>query len=99
MSNEQQILTHLQTAIRDVLNTPGMSVEPDHTLFDDLGLESIDLLDLSCDLEKSLGKELDFKAIIQSVVKKRGVTPKQVRVKDVVEYLGTDTASEAVAGA
>ncbi|MBS1984859.1 MAG: acyl carrier protein [Bdellovibrionales bacterium] len=90
MGNNNEVFSNLQTAIRDVLNTPGLEVKPESTLFDDLGLESIDLLDLSCDLEKSLGRELDFKKIIQHVTKTRGVTPKQVQVQDVVAFINSE---------
>lgn len=85
--NQDELFKHFEKAVKDVLNNPKVEVSPEATLFDDLGLESIDLLDLSCDLEKTLGRELDFKAIYKHVTTQKGVTPNQVRVRDVVGFI------------
>ena len=86
MANEE-LFKSFQSAIRDVLSSPSLEVNPDSTLFGDLGLESIDLLDLSCDLEKSIGRELDFKEVFKKVTETRGSPVNEVSVGDVVAFL------------
>lgn len=83
----EELYKNIESAIRDVLNNPSLKITPQSTLFGDLGLESIDLLDLSCDLEKSIGRELDFKAIFKTVTAKRGVEAQKVSIQDVVSYI------------
>jgi acyl carrier protein len=85
--SEEQLLATFQSAIRDVLNNPKLTVTAENSLFEDLGLESIDLLDLSSDLEKTLGRELDFKGIFKAVTAKKGISTQEVSVGDVVQYL------------
>lgn len=87
MSEQQDLLKTFESAVRDVLNNPKIEVTSTSTLFDDLGLESIDLLDLSCDLEKSLGRELDFKDMFKKISDAKGVSAKQVTVGDIVILL------------
>lgn len=87
MANKDELMKAFETAVRDVLNNPKLEIQADNTLFDDLGLESIDLLDLSCDLEKTLGHELDFKDIFKKVTVAQSIKPNEVNVGHVVEYL------------
>ena len=87
MATKEEILKTFEAAVRDVLNNPKLEVKPENTLFDDLGLESIDLLDLSCDLEKTLGHEIDFKEVFKKVSLTQSVKPNEVNVGQVVEVL------------
>ncbi len=89
MSTQESIFSAVEQAIKDVLNNQSLSVKPEHTLLGDLGLESIDLLDVSSELENSVGKELDFKEVAQFVKEKSGgaADMKNLKVQDLVQYL------------
>jgi len=89
MSNQEVLLGTIQQAIRDVLNNQTLSVQLDNKLIGDLGLESIDLLDLSSELEQSIGKELDFKEVAEFVKKRSGGSAdmKSASVKDLTDFI------------
>lgn len=89
MANPTELLGHVQQAIRDVLNNQALAVKMDSKLIDDLGLESIDLLDVSSELENSIGKELDFKEVAEFVKKRSGGSAdmKIVTINDLVDYI------------
>jgi acyl carrier protein len=69
-----------------VLNRKDLTMKPETKLASDLGIESIDLLDISCELEKSIGRELDFRELAKHVATK-GTNAKDIAVRDVVEYI------------
>ncbi len=87
--SQEVILSQVETAIRTVLNSKDLEIKPESKLAGDLGIESIDLLDISCELEKSLGRELDFKELAKHVSSTKGINAKDLAVGDVVEYIGT----------
>jgi acyl carrier protein len=64
-------------------------VKADSLLVEDLGLESIDLLDLSSELEHSLGKELDFGEVAEYAKAKAGSSAalRSIKVSDMIEYI------------
>jgi acyl carrier protein len=84
-----QLLESVSKIIREVVNNASLKIESGSLLIGDLGLESIDFLDVSSELENLVGKEVDFKALAESVSKKSGKPAdiKAVSVKDLVEYL------------
>jgi acyl carrier protein len=86
---QSEILTTIETAIRNVVNNQNLTVKSDSRLVEDLGLESIDLLDLSSELENSLGKELDFSEIADYAKPKSGdpADLKGIKVSDIIEYI------------
>jgi acyl carrier protein len=71
------------------VNNQNLTVKSDSRLVEDLGLESIDLLDLSSELENSLGKELDFSEIADYAKPKSDdpVDLKGIKVSDIIEYI------------
>lgn len=84
-----ELLTEIRGIIRNVVNNPALVVEPESRLVGDLGLESIDFLDISSELENSLGREVDFKEIAESIGKVSG-KPREVkdmRVQDLLDYV------------
>lgn len=89
---EQEVLGHVDKAIKTVLNNPSLQVTPEAKLIDDLGIESIDLLDISSELEKSVGRELDFKELTQKASQNQGRSARDLSVGDLVSYLSTLTA-------
>lgn len=92
---QNEILTTIETAIRNVVNNQNLAVRVDSRLVEDLGLESIDLLDLSSELESSIGKELDFREVAEYAKAKSGITLvvmgpadlKSIKVSDMIEYI------------
>ena len=86
-----QIQEHVEGAIRTVLNNPTLEIKPESKLIDDLGIESIDLLDISSELEKSVGRELDFKEIAEKAASapaaEAAQSAKALRVVDLVNFL------------
>ncbi len=94
MSNQAELLTTVQKVIRDVLNNQNLQVKPESKLMDDLGLESIDLLDISSELENSIGIELDFKEVAQFAKSKNGGVAdfKKVTVNDLIQYIVANPA-------
>jgi acyl carrier protein len=84
-----EILTTIETAIRNVVNNQSLTVKGDSRLVEDLGLESIDLLDLSSELENSIGKELDFREVAEHAMAKSGrpADLKSIKVSDMIEYI------------
>lgn len=49
-----------------MLNTEPGAITPATCLVADLGAESIDFLDISCELEKLVGVELNFKEVFKA---------------------------------
>ena len=89
MANQDELLGTIQKAVRDVLNNQNLNVMMESKLIGDLGLESIDLLDLSSELEQSIGKELDFKEVAEFVKKRSGGSAdmKTASVKDLTDFI------------
>ena len=79
----------LQTAIKDVLNNQKLVVEPTSKFVSDLGLESIDFLDLSSEIENTIGFELDFKEVVQYLKESNQNTTsmKDVTVDHLINYI------------
>ncbi len=88
--SQTEILTEVSKAIKDVLNNQSLSVTLDSKLMNDLGLESIDLLDVSSELEGALGLEIDFKEVAEFVKANSGNSVsdmKSVKVQDLVQFI------------
>lgn len=86
-----ELFNNVSEVIRGVVNNKGLVVNPESRLVEDLGLESIDLLDVSSELENSLGWELDFREIAQSMSQSTGkeVDMKSIRVQDLMDYISS----------
>lgn len=66
MSRNEQIIKALQESIITVLDLEPGVVTKDSHLVDDLGVESIDFLDISSELEKAIDIEVDFTDLASS---------------------------------
>jgi len=88
-NNETELLASIESAIRSVVNNQNLAVKPESRLMDDLGLESIDLLDVSSELENSLGWELDFREVAEnmSAASGKSVDMKSIKVQDLITYI------------
>lgn len=86
-----ELLQSIEKAIRDVVNNQSLVVKTESRLISDLGLESIDLLDVSSELENTIGQELDFKEVAEYISKKSGkpADMKGMRVQDLIDYIQT----------
>lgn len=86
MTNEE-LFSHVETAIRRVMRLKDEPILPSTTLIAGLGVESIDFLDLSCELEKITDEELDFREIIAELRAKTGQEVVDVSVENIVDFL------------
>lgn len=86
-----EMLQSIEEVIRNVLNNQSLVVKADSRLIDDLGLESIDFLDISSELENSIGQELDFKEVAEHMSKTSGkpADMKSMRVQDLMDFITT----------
>jgi acyl carrier protein len=86
---QEVLFDSLQTAIKDVLNNQKLVVEPTSKFVSDLGLESIDFLDLSSEIENTIGFELDFKEVVQYLKDSNQNTTsmKDVTVDHLINYI------------
>ena len=89
--SQAETLQTIQEVIRNVVNNQKLEVKAESKLIGDLGLESIDLLDISSELENSIGQELDFKEVAEHISKKSGkpADMKSMRVQDLIEFIST----------
>lgn len=60
MLTDSQLLEHVKTSIVTALGTQADELTPDARLFQDLGVDSVDLLDISYELERLTGCELEL---------------------------------------
>ena len=84
---DMELFTQVEGAVKEVLNTKDGDIKPESFFRADLGAESIDLLDISFELEKRTGKELDFREVVQFVNEKRGTEISDLAIQDIVDYL------------
>lgn len=84
---QTELFNQVATAVSGVLNTKPGEVKPDSLFRGDLGAESIDMIDISFEIEKATGKELDFKQVIEFLNKSKGTDVKDISVSDLVTYL------------
>lgn len=86
--NDQELYSEVEKVICNVFRLSGSAVRPDTTLVGDLGAESIDFLDLGCDLEKIVDAEVDFRKLFQEKrAQAEGNGVLDVTVQEVVDYL------------
>jgi acyl carrier protein len=84
------LTTEIESVIRQVINNNSLEIGPDSRLMDDIGLESIDLLDVSSELENTIGLEVDFKDVVMFLRERQKsdqIDMKSVRVRDLIEYI------------
>jgi acyl carrier protein len=57
---DSDLLDHVKTSIVTALGTQADELAPETRLFEDLGVDSVDLLDISYELERLTGCELEL---------------------------------------
>ncbi len=92
--SQETLLNSLKDSIRDVVNNQKLTIEPSSKLIADLGLESIDFLDLSSEIENTVGFELDFKEVVEYLKSTAGGTAdiKSVTVQNLIDFIETKQA-------
>ena len=60
MLTDSDLLQHVKTSIVTALGTQADELTPETRLFEDLGVDSVDLLDVSYELERLTGCELEL---------------------------------------
>ena len=98
--NDQELFSEVEKVICNVFRLSGSAVRPDTTLVGDLGAESIDFLDLGCDLEKVVDAEVDFRKLFQEKrAQAAGASVVlDVTVQEIVDYLKAQVDSQDLAG-
>jgi acyl carrier protein len=99
--NDQELLSEVEKIICSVFRVSESKVRPDTTLVGDLGAESIDFLDLGCDLEKIVDAEIDFRKLFQEKRARAedGSAALDVTVQELVEYLKVQIDLQTVSSA
>lgn len=92
--SQETLLSSIQDSIRDVVNNQKLAIEPASKLISDLGLESIDFLDLSSEIENTIGFELDFKEVVEYIKQSSGGVAdiKAVTVQNLIDFIATKQA-------
>jgi acyl carrier protein len=92
MPSQEEIYEKVSGTLVEALNVDEDEIKPSATLQGDLGAESIDFLDLGCDLEKIVDAEVDFRKLFQAKrAQSEGSGVLDVTVQEVVDYLKTQT--------
>jgi acyl carrier protein len=86
-TTEQELIQIVEKAVHTVLNLPSDQILLTSTLVGDLGAESIDFLDLSCELEKFTDVEIDFRKLFQAKRLKPDGGGVDVSIGELVEHL------------
>lgn len=87
MTDENEIFLQVEEAVRTVLNTEEGEIKMESMFRADLNTESIDFLDISFEIEKRTGVELDFPSVLKYMVEKKGAEITDLSVADLVGYL------------
>lgn len=91
---QEVLFNSIKDAVKDVVNNQKLNVEPTSLLIGDLGLESIDFLDLSSEIENTIGFELDFKEIVEHLKQtSSGVADiKSLTIQNIIDFIETKKA-------
>jgi acyl carrier protein len=87
MGTEQELFVQVEEAVRTVLNTEEGEIKMESMFRADLGAESIDMLDISYEIEKLTGVELDFQEVLDFMNEKKGKEVTDISVDDLVDYI------------
>ena len=88
MTDEKELFLQVEDAVRTVLNTEEGEIKMESMFRADLNTESIDFLDITFEIEKRTGVELDFPSVVKHVTEKKGAEITDLSIADLVQYLG-----------
>jgi len=89
MVNKEELFDQVVYAISEVLNTDDGEITPESMLQTDLGAESIDMLDISFEIENTTEVELNFQEVVDYIESKKRQKIKDLSVSDVVDYVAS----------
>lgn len=78
VDNNNQILNNVQEVIHQSSGVPLSEIHPDSTLFDELAIDSIDMVDILFNLERKYGIELKISEIEQYSKAEMGEEPFEI---------------------
>jgi len=84
---DQDLFSCIDEAIRTVLSVDDAPIEPTTTLVGNLGAESIDFLDISCEIEKHFNVEVNFRKLFKKRQAATASAAPDISVQDLVEYV------------
>ena len=85
------LFAQVESAIRTVLHTKPGQITQESALLGDLGAESLDFLDISCEIERLVDVELDFKEVFRARRLEKGEAITDLTVGDLVAFLQSRT--------
>jgi acyl carrier protein len=94
MINEKEIFEKVQESIVEALGVDEEEVTPAATLFEDLGAESLDLLDIVFRLEKAFGIKIPRSGIQQDILASEGLKEEDLLVDGAFTALGAQKLRE-----
>ncbi len=87
MTDENELFLQVEEAVRAVLNTEEGEIKMESMFRADLNTESIDFLDITFEIEKRTGVDLDFPSVFKYMVEKKGAEITDISIADLVQYL------------
>lgn len=94
MVQEQEIFEKVKESIVEALGVDEEEVTATATLFEDLGAESLDLLDIVFRLEKAFGIKIPRGGIQQDIIAAEGMKEEEVLVDGALTALGAQKLRE-----
>ena len=94
MIEEKEIFEKVRECIVEALGVDEEEVAPSATLFDDLGAESLDLLDIVFRLEKTFGIKIPRGGIQQDILAAEGIKEEDVLIDGAFTAFGAEKLRE-----
>jgi len=94
MIDEKEIFEKVRESIVEALGVDEEDVIPSATLFEDLGAESLDLLDIVFRLEKTFGIKIPRSGIQQDILSAEGIKEEDVLIDGAFTALGAQKLRE-----
>ncbi|MEI6125290.1 MAG: acyl carrier protein [Pseudomonadota bacterium] len=91
---DKEIFEKVKESIVDALGVDADEVQPTSVLFDDLGAESLDLLDIVFRLEKGFGIKIPRGGVQQELLAAEGLKEEDVVVDGALTALGAEKLRE-----
>ena len=88
MTDEKELFLQVEDAVRAVLNTEEGEIKMESMFRADLNTESIDFLDITFEIEKRTGVEMDFPSVLKYMTERKGTDEiTDLSIADVVGYI------------
>lgn len=91
--SEDELFLEVTNSMQRVFRVSGDKIQPATTLIADLGAESIDFLDLSCELEKLVDTEIDFRRLFDAKRTTGQNTALDLTVQELIDFLKSELES------